>query len=58
MMSPLLGTYDCNRMGVGAGAGAVVGKLHFDGRATLNFVHSTLNFVHSARLNGQFQVRW
>ena len=56
MMSPLLGTYDCNRMGVGAGAG--VGKLHFDGRATLNFVNSTLNFVHSARLNGQFQVRW
>ena len=56
MMSPLLGTYDCNRMGVGAEAG--VGKLHFDGRATLNFVHSTLNFVHSARLNGQFQVRW
>ena len=58
MMSPLLGTYDCNRMGVGAGAGAGVGKLHFDGRATLNFVNSTLNFVHSARLNGQFQVRW
>jgi len=55
MMSPLLGTYDCNRMGVGAEAG--VGKLHFDGRATLNFVHSILNFVHSARLNGQFQVR-